>query len=103
MRNTVRTRAPDSRSRNYGLRFVWGVKKTGFRADSKRKYATAADCWARYPDNLSAICERLQGVIIENKDAIEVMQANDAPTTLHYIPPICQKPASGAVDNIVTK
>jgi DNA adenine methylase len=63
------------------------VKKTGFRADSKRKYATAADCWARYPDNLSAICERLQGVIIENKDAVATMRAHDAPTTLHYIDP----------------
>ncbi|TKI02221.1 DNA adenine methylase [Martelella alba] len=62
-------------------------KRTGFRGDSKRKYATAADCWARYPTNLSALCQRLQGVIIENKDALTVMRAHDAATTLHYIDP----------------
>ncbi|TKK36385.1 DNA adenine methylase [Pantoea agglomerans] len=60
---------------------------SGFRCDSKRKYATAAHLWERYPDNLSAVCQRLQGVIIENKDAIAVMESHDAETTLHYIDP----------------
>lgn len=60
---------------------------SGFRSDSKRKYATAAHLWERFPSNLSAICRRLQGVIIENKDALAVMRAHDAETTLHYIDP----------------
>ncbi|MGM5615963.1 DNA adenine methylase [Klebsiella sp. K5-308] len=60
---------------------------SGFRSDSKRKYATAAHLWARYPANLAAVCKRLQGVIIENKDALAVMRAHDAETTLHYIDP----------------
>lgn len=60
---------------------------SGFRCDSKRKYATAAHLWEKYPANLSAVCERLQGVIIENKDAIAVMSSHDAETTLHYIDP----------------
>ncbi|WP_193160488.1 DNA adenine methylase [Citrobacter youngae] len=60
---------------------------SGFRSDSKRKYATAAHLWERYPDNLSAVCQRLRGVIIENKDALAVMRAHDAETTLHYIDP----------------
>ncbi|WP_268063458.1 DNA adenine methylase [Citrobacter sp. W9] len=60
---------------------------SGFRSDSKRKYATAAHLWERYPENLSAVCQRLQGVIIENKDALAVMRAHDADTTLHYIDP----------------
>ncbi|HHT8227106.1 MAG: DNA adenine methylase [Enterobacter sp.] len=60
---------------------------SGFRSDSKRKYATAAHLWERYPENLSAVCQRLQGVIIENKDALAVMRAHDAKTTLHYIDP----------------
>ena len=60
---------------------------SGFRSDSKRKYATAAHLWGRYPENLSAVCQRLQGVIIENKDALAVMRAHDAETTLHYIDP----------------
>ncbi|EMO2483290.1 DNA adenine methylase [Citrobacter freundii] len=61
--------------------------QSGFRSDSKRKYATAAHLWERYPENLAAICQRLQGVIIENKDALVVMRAHDAETTLHYIDP----------------
>lgn len=60
---------------------------SGFRSDSKRKYATAAHLWERFPSNLSAICQRLQGVIIENKNALAVMRAHDAETTLHYIDP----------------
>lgn len=60
---------------------------SGFRSDSKRKYATAAHLWERYPANLAAVCQRLQGVIIENKDALAVMRAHDAETTLHYIDP----------------
>ena len=60
---------------------------SGFRSDSKRKYATAAHLWERYPANLAAVCQRLQGVIIENKDALEVMRSHDAETTLHYIDP----------------
>lgn len=60
---------------------------SGIRSDSKRKYATAAHLWERYPSNLSAIRRRLQGVIIENKDALAVMRAHDAETTLHYIDP----------------
>lgn len=60
---------------------------SGFRSDSKRKYATAAHLWEHYPENLSAVCQRLQGVIIENKDALAVMRAHDAKTTLHYIDP----------------
>ncbi|MGR7528489.1 DNA adenine methylase [Klebsiella aerogenes] len=61
--------------------------QSGFRSDSKRKYATAAHLWERYPANLTAVCQRLQGVIIENKDALAVMRAHDAVTTLHYIDP----------------
>ncbi len=33
------------------------------------------------------LCRRLQGVIIENKDALAVMRAHDAETTLYYIDP----------------
>lgn len=60
---------------------------SGFRGDSKRKYANAAHLWERYPENLAALCQRLQGVIIENKDALSVMRAHDAQTTMHYIDP----------------
>ncbi|ELQ9311269.1 DNA adenine methylase [Serratia marcescens] len=60
---------------------------SGFRSDSKRKYATASHLWASYPDNLRAVGERFSGVIIENKTAIDVLRAHDAETTLHFCDP----------------
>jgi DNA adenine methylase len=36
---------------------------------------------------LSAITERLQGVVIENRPAIDVMRAHDSIETLHYVDP----------------
>tara|TARA_R110000744_G_C19357750_1_gene561057 strand:+ start:1557 stop:2357 length:801 start_codon:yes stop_codon:yes gene_type:complete len=60
---------------------------SGFRSDSKRKYATASHLWARYPDNLASVGERLAGVMIENKPATEVILKHDCEFTLHYVDP----------------
>jgi DNA adenine methylase len=60
---------------------------TGFRVDTKRKYGTAQSLWAEYPDAIAEAGQRLQGVLIENKPAIEVMQAHDAPTTVFFVDP----------------
>jgi DNA adenine methylase len=60
---------------------------TGFRVDPYRKYGTAPQLWARYPDQLAAIGKRLQGVLIENRPAIDIILANDSPSALHYIDP----------------
>ena len=62
-----------------------GIK--GFRIDSARAYGTAQHLWQRYPEHLAAICQRLTGVLIENRPATEVMLAHDAPETLHYVDP----------------
>lgn len=60
---------------------------TGFRCDSRRKYGTAHQLWATYPDLVSSVAERLQGVLIECRPAIDVMQQHDAEDTLHYVDP----------------
>ncbi len=60
---------------------------TGFRIDTKRQYGTAQSLWAEYPDSLAAVGQRLAGVLIENRPAIEVITAHDSATTLHYVDP----------------
>ena len=60
---------------------------TGFRIDTARAYGTAQHLWQRYPTHLAIVCQRLAGVLIENRPATEVMLAHDAPDTLHYIDP----------------
>lgn len=66
-----------------------GVTKqiTGFRIDSAREYGTAAHLWARYPAHVSAFTERFQSVVIENKDALEVIDNHARENTLFYVDP----------------
>lgn len=61
--------------------------KTGFRANSNRSGTTPARDWMNLPDAIRAIIERFRGVVIENRDASEVMAAHDGPATLHYVDP----------------
>lgn len=60
---------------------------TGFRANSNRSGTTPAHDWQNYPDSLSLVIQRLRGVIVENKDARDVMAQHDGPDTLHYVDP----------------
>jgi DNA adenine methylase len=62
-------------------------RSTGFRANSNRSGTTPAHDWANYPDALPAIVERLRGVIVEQRPAIDVMRQHDGPATLHYVDP----------------
>lgn len=64
-----------------------GAPSTGFRASTTRSGTTPARDWANYPAALSAIIERLQGVVIENRDALDIMRQHDGDTTLHYVDP----------------
>ncbi len=64
-----------------------GHRSTGFRASSSRSGTTPALDWANYPAALDALVERMQGVVIENRPAIEVMAQHDREGTLHYVDP----------------
>jgi DNA adenine methylase len=70
--------------------------KSGFRANSSRSGTTPAHDWLHYPDVLTEIIGRLRGVVIEHKDAAEVILQHDAPWTLHYCdPPYVHSSRSG--------
>lgn len=60
---------------------------TGFRASANRSGTTPATGWKHYPDTIAAFVDRLQGVVIENRDAISVIQQHDRPECLHYVDP----------------
>lgn len=62
-------------------------KDTGFRANSNKSGTTPAHDWANYPACLDAIVSRLQGVVIENRRAIDCMRQHDSNATLHYVDP----------------
>lgn len=60
---------------------------TGFRANSNRSGTTPARDWGNFPDSFTIVVQRLRGVVIENRDAVDVVQQHDSPTTLHYVDP----------------
>lgn len=85
---------PVERARRLSIRAQMGFGSagatkgvTGFRIDTKRAYGTAKHLWLEYPDAIRAVGERMSGVLIENRTAIEVMSAHDAPDTLHFVDP----------------
>jgi len=55
---------------------------TGFRMSAKDVHL-----WSRLPDVVSQVGERFEGVLIENRQAIDVMLHHDSPQTLHYVDP----------------
>lgn len=61
--------------------------KTGFRSNAHRAGTTPAHDWRNYADVLPAFTERLAGVVIENRAALEAMRQHDKPETLHYVDP----------------
>ncbi len=60
--------------------------KTGFRIDTTRK-STVMDIWARIPEYIQSFSQRLQGVLIENRPALQILKSHDKPDTLFYVDP----------------
>lgn len=62
-------------------------QNSGFSGSTKKGKTTDATTWANIPVNLLAIVQRLQGVIIENIPALELLDKHDSPDTLFYCDP----------------
>lgn len=71
----------------FGSDGVHSTHRTGFRGISERSGTTPAMDWRNFPDALRVIIERLRGVVIESKPALEVIDQYDNAKTLFYVDP----------------
>lgn len=71
----------------FGSHGCSGERPTGFRANSNRTNTIPAHDWVNWPACVPAFTERLQGVVIENRPATEVMLQQDGSDVLHYCDP----------------
>lgn len=62
-------------------------ERTGFRAACTRQHTTASDDWANYPAQIARFHERLKAVVVENRNAMEVLAQQDTPETLFFVDP----------------
>jgi DNA adenine methylase len=66
-----------------GAGTVW---RTGFSKD-RRNGVVPCDTWLDLPAVVRAAAERMRGVVIEQRPAVEVLGDHDSPSALHYVDP----------------
>jgi DNA adenine methylase len=59
----------------------------GFKSDITISGTSPAPTWRKYPDALTVIIERLRGVVIENRNALELLLVHDSQDTIFYADP----------------
>lgn len=63
------------------------TNNTGFRYNTKRAGSTPQHVFLNYSKEMFEFADRLRGVVIENKNALDVCTAHDSDETLHYLDP----------------
>lgn len=62
-------------------------RSTGFRAAGMRAGTLPVHGWMTLPETVRNAAERMRGVVIERRPAVQVMQAHDGKQTVHYVDP----------------
>jgi DNA adenine methylase len=65
---------------------LWAAP-TGYRSNTSRSGTTPAQDWSTFPLQIDLFTERLQGVVIEQRPALEVFATHDREGTLTYLDP----------------
>jgi DNA adenine methylase len=64
-----------------------GEAHPGFKSNIKRAGTSPGPTWRGYPEALTAIIERMRGVVIENRNAFELVPVHDSQHTVFYADP----------------
>lgn len=81
------------RARRLLVRSWMGIASDSYRSGrsgllvSRNRVPSPATDWDRLPETLRLATQRLKHVHVENRDALDIMQAHDGPETLHYVDP----------------
>jgi DNA adenine methylase len=62
-------------------------QRTGFRSNSNRSHTVPAHDWGNYPATLAVVLDRMRGVVVENRDALELIPQHDSTEALFYVDP----------------
>lgn len=86
------TECPIERARRTAVRATMGFGSDAVFLNNKKRsgistHKYALGRWKTYYTILDAAAERLRAVLIENRDAVEVMKTHDSAETLHYVDP----------------
>lgn len=73
---------------------------SGFKRDTARTRVGESRTWSTVPARINQVCERLQGVSIQNRHLRDVIEHYDAPDVVFYLdPPYLNKEHSYRVDD----
>ena len=62
-------------------------RATGFRSAGLRAGTLPVHGWMTLPESVRVAAERMRGVVIEQRPAVQVMQTHDGAQTVHYVDP----------------